>query len=317
MLALTDVSTLMLKCHQNAGLASSGQLDFSALRELEIRAMKNATLNGREGREFFPNLPQPRDVCARAEILRPFADRKGNAERFGWRSNYRVKRECIRDQNEHLRAHARQHHVRLVELTVARNPEYHLSTCVSSELISYEMSARVHRKQEAGAPYRGFKCRKQTYIHGNIMEAILEGRHPTTSFFNNDTVISLTGYNGKRLSGYGAILTAFLGEGTKSLYYRSALLTGGPGTAVRGLPNTTETKREQDDLMRRLCFKPIEEWHTYPAEFSASDIVTRTYFYAPDERVCAWLETSRFILHMAFREREEKTCQQKRNRRTT
>lgn len=310
-----DVCALLAKCYESAGLGRAGRPNLAALRELEIRAMRNAKPVAKRGCEFHLNLARPGDVLTRGEVLTPLAVKTKDAERFGWSRNYSAKRKCVNIQTRNLRTHSRRQRIRLVELSLACNPENHLASCVSAELISYEISPHIHHKQKAGEPYQGFWCRKQTYLRGNVMAAVLEERHPKANFFNNDTMGTLAGLVGKRLRSYGAVLTAFLGDGTAPRYYRPVLLTGGTRTNARGFSSTRHTQEEQDRLMRKLCFEPIEPWYSYPSEFSALEIATRTYFYKPNRSVCAWRASSDFILCIAHRERWERTWQ-RRSRRT-
>ena len=270
---MQQINTLLRECYHHAGLDRNGGVNYSALVGLKTKAVDlDVPFHGHHP-ELYADILRPGKFISRSDLRHTHHTAAKDAARFGWNRNYIEKRAC--------------------------NPKYHLSSCVSEKLISYEIVRSIYRKQIRGIPYKGFRCKKHDFLLGNIMLAILEQRHPTVTFFNNDTMGTLGGTLGGKFYNYGAVLSSFLGDGTQPKYYRPVFLTGGAHRCARGFWSTRKTQRQHDILMQALRFRPIEGWKRYDSEFSVLQVATRTYYYEPDAKIAAWLTTSRFILSNA------------------
>jgi len=278
------------------GLGRNGGVNHNALIELKVKAIDlDLPFHGRHP-ELYADILRPGKFISRSNIMKTHRTQPKDAVRFGWDRNYVEKRKCVDGQNTVLARHAAKQGIPLFELSLACNPERHLSSCPSKKLISYEIVRNIYRKQLRGVPYKGFCCKRHVFLLGNVMAAVLERKHPEITFFNNDTMGTLGGIVGEKLYNYGVVVSSFLGDGMFPKYYRPVLLTGGAHKCARGFWSTKKTQRQHDILMQALRFRPIEKWKTYDSEFSALQVATRTYLYTPDVKISTWLAASRFIL---------------------
>jgi hypothetical protein len=214
------------------------------------------------------------------------------ADKFS-RQDREVKRETIITQGGILAEHAKERGIILRELSVAGEPENHLKSCVSVELVSYETYKPRWRRQTAGAPYKHSTCKKQRYYFGNVVDAVLEQWHPQCNFFNSDTMGAMTK---TKEPFFASQIVAFMGDGTRPLYYRTAHVVGGLHARRPWEEDKKYTRRTCDSMLEKLGFVPIEPWFTYPTQSHHGLILTRTFFYKPSKRIANILALQRRVV---------------------
>lgn len=203
------------------------------------------------------------------------------------------KRKVLIQQHEELEKHRQRRNIRLHELTVAGDPAVHLRSCFSDELTSYELFSKRMRRQLDRSPYKHKTCKKQHFLSGDLLKAVMRRHHPECNYLNADTMFS---YIDTALPIVEALVSGFLDSGTEPKYFRAVSTISRSAAARTTRKKCAQSQRRNtDELMKRFGFQAVTAWCSFPTYGHHGVIISKIFFYQPKKKIQQHLELTHSI----------------------